>query len=191
MIGKALETLKNELAAYLRQQPGLDASQNKIFLTGIVDNAGKVLMEADTLGMSLVKVEEERVNKPQVATRNFPDGRVQYVNPEIWLNLYVLIAANFVDYKSGLDYLAAVMQYFQSKSVFTPQNTPTLNNGVEKIVVELISLNFEQQNHLWGALGAKYLPSVIYKISVVIIQAEEVTRQGEAIRIIDIEGRGR
>ena len=49
---------------------------------------------------------------------------------------------------------------------------------IERLVVELYSLNLEQQNHLWGYLGGKYLPSVVYKVRLVRIQEDAV--RGEA-----------
>ena len=41
---------------------------------------------------------------------------------------------------------------------------------IEKLIVEMISLTFEQQNHMWGTLGAKYLPSVLYKVRMLVVQ---------------------
>jgi hypothetical protein len=31
-------------------------------------------------------------------------------------------------------------------------------------------MNFEQMNHLWGILGGKYIPSVLYKLRLIPIQ---------------------
>ena len=34
--------------------------------------------------------------------------------------------------------------------------------------MELVSPTFEQQNHIWGGMGAKYLPSVLYKVRMLV-----------------------
>jgi hypothetical protein len=56
------------------------------------------------------------------------------------------------------------MAYFQYKNVFTPANTPRLDNGIDKLVFEIASITPEQLNNIWGSIGAKYMPSVIYKM---------------------------
>ena len=36
----------------------------------------------------------------------------------------------------------------------------------------MYTLNFEQINHLWSILGAKYLPSVLYKVRQLTIEED-------------------
>ena len=43
---------------------------------------------------------------------------------------------------------------------------------IGKLTVELESLSVEQLNQIWAYLGAKHLPSVAYKIRLVVIQDE-------------------
>ena len=38
--------------------------------------------------------------------------------------------------------------------------------------MELYTMNFEQVNHLWSTLGGKYLPSVLYKMKMIVISDE-------------------
>ncbi len=35
---------------------------------------------------------------------------------------------------------------------------------IEKLVFEMASITPEQLNNIWGSLGAKYMPSVVYKV---------------------------
>jgi len=172
MIDKALEALANGIEAYLVRLPDLNiGSQETVRLTNIVKPDGNIDIPADTLGLSLVNIEEERITKDQQAYKAMADGsRVAHVNPELKLNLYILVVANFNTYETGLKFLSGTIRFFQSKYVFTAANTPDLDPSIQKLIVDLFPLNFEQQNHLWGALGAKYLPSVMYKIRLLTIQ---------------------
>jgi hypothetical protein len=43
-------------------------------------------------------------------------------------------------------------------------NTPRLDPEIDKLIFEMASISPEQLNNVWGCLGAKYMPSVIYKI---------------------------
>ena len=136
------------------------------------------------LGLSLINIEEERVFKDQQTAFRDESGKVQHYNPEIKLNLYVLITARFVNsdgangsnaglqYSEGLRRLSYVISLFQGKNVFIPDNSPTLDTSLKKLVVELYSYSFEQQYNFWTVLGAKYLPSVLYKVRLLTFQEQ-------------------
>ena len=190
MIDKALETLKNGIRDYLVQLPDLNiTSQEIVHLDHIVEADGSLALPADSLGLSLVNIEEERVTKAQQNFSRSTDGRIVHMNPELKLNLYVLIVANFSNYRTGLEFLSGSIRFFQSKSVFTPANAPELGPAIQKLIVEMMTLNFEQQNHLWGSLGAKYLPSVIYKVRMLTIQEALATDEQEPITIVNLTGK--
>jgi hypothetical protein len=55
------------------------------------------------------------------------------------------------------------------------------DGGIEKIIIEPVSLTFEQLNHLWATLGAKYLPSVIYKCRTLIFRETAVSPEAPLI----------
>jgi hypothetical protein len=58
--------------------------------------------------------------------------------------------------------------------------------GIEKLIFSLYNINFEQINHLWSTLGGKYLPSVLYKMQLVIIDEDAVKAEGGLITEIDL-----
>ncbi len=53
-----------------------------------------------------------------------------------------------------------------------------------KIVVELYSYSFEQLYNFWSVVGAKYLPSVLYKVKTLRIQENAIQESGEPIEQI-------
>ncbi len=186
MIDIALDVLKTSIRDYLIRLPHLNiTSEEPIVLDHFVEHDGTITIPTNALGLSLVNVEEERVVKSQKAFVKTTEGRVSHVQPEIKLNLYIVIAANFATYKTGLEFLSAAIRFFQSKNVFTPENTPDLDPSIKKLIVELYTLNFEQQNHLWGSLGAKYMPSVMYRVRLLTIQEAHALDDQPPIRIIN------
>lgn len=107
-------------------------------------------------------------------------------NPTLYLNLYIIFAyvEKDKDYNMGLTKLTKIVEFFQRQFVFTAENAKvTFPSGLEKLIIDLFSLNFEQINHLWGVLGGKYLPSVVYKMRMVSIQRSPL-EQVEPIREI-------
>ncbi|EPB65583.1 hypothetical protein ANCCEY_15351, partial [Ancylostoma ceylanicum] len=62
----------------------------------------------------------------------------------------------------------------QGKNVFTPDNSPGMDPVLQKLIVDIYSYSFEQQYNFWSILGAKYLPSVLYKDFTVVPVPETV-----------------
>lgn len=104
-------------------------------------------------------------------------------------HLFILITANFNDYNTGLEFISGAIRFFQSKNVFTRQNTPDLDPAIEKLIAELYTLSFEQQNYLWSSLGAKYIPSVMYKVRMIVIQEAQKQEEQPPIKIVNISER--
>ena len=65
-----------------------------------------------------------------------------------------------------------VLQFFQSYRVFDQDSAPGLSDKIEKLTVELLTLPFSEQNHLWGVLRAAYHPSLLYKLRMVVFSDE-------------------
>lgn len=191
MIDKALDILTHSMRDYLVRLPDLNiTSQETIHLEHIVEADGSLALPDDSLGLTLVNIEEERVTKAQQGFVTTSEGRVAHANPELKLNLYILIVANFANYKTGLEFLSGAIRFFQSKNVFTPQNTPGIDPAIQKLIVEMYTLSFEKQNHLWGSLGAKYLPSVMYKVRMVSIQEAQAVDDQPPITMVNLLERG-
>jgi hypothetical protein len=187
MINESLKFLAEEVNKFLSLKLGANTDPRLI-----LGNIARAL-DNDTSGnnslsnkaiLSLVNIEEDRISRPP---ENFvrTETRVVYKNPPIYLNLYVLFAVNR-EYSDSLKWLTYIIQFFQYQNVFTQISHPSLDARIEKLIVDMHSLNFEQVNHLWGTLGGKYLPSVLYKVRQVTIDEEAIISGGSFIQEVVI-----
>lgn len=201
MIHTSLAFLTDELNEYLKLKTGTP-SVERIFLTSVATESNGVVIPDKSLGISLINIEEERVYKDQRTSLINNEGNVEYVNPNIKLNLYILISANFQDktsddsddYVEGLKQLSMVISFFQAKNVFTPDNSPALakrDPNITKLIVELYSYSFEQLYNFWSVVGTKYLPSVLYKIRLVTFQEREFFDSSIPIEKIGIDSKSK
>lgn len=184
MIHTSLSFITNELNDYLKMRTGSPAV-DRVFLTSVATEGGGVVIPDKSVGVSLINIEEDRIYKDQKTTIINEQGNVEHLNPEIKLNLYILISANFQnndqndssdDYVEGLKQLSFIISFFQAKNVFTPENSPSLASydpNLKKLVVELYSYSFEQLYNFWSVVGTKYLPSVLYKVRMITFQERE------------------
>lgn len=122
----------------------------------------------------VINLEEETTLRPADRYRRTrADGRVVEVQPEIRMALYVLFVARFKKYDEGLRYLSLVIQYFQGHRRLDHENAPGLDPTIDKLVIELVTLPFSEQNEVWNALRTTYHPSVLYKVNLVVFRDEE------------------
>jgi len=195
MIKKALEFLKDEIEVHLELvNETVTPADGFIVLSNVANENGTWAIPNNKVGMSLINIEEERIFKDQEYLHRNDDGDIEQYNPNIKLNLYVLFCARYVDndgddnYGEGLKQLSNIIAFFQGKYVFTPENSPSMDPELQKLIVDLYSYTFEQQYNFWSILGAKYLPSVLYKVRLVTYQEKVVQNQTDPVSIVDIQG---
>lgn len=201
MIHSSLSFLTQELNEFLKLKTD-DPDTDRIFLTSVATESGGVVIPDSSLGLSLINIEEERVFKDQKTSVINEDGLAEHLNPEIKLNLYILISANFQDrtgqssddYAEGLKQLSYTISFFQSKYVFTADNSPSMaefDPGIKKLIVELYSYSFEQLYNFWTVIGTKYLPSVLYRVRLVRFQERAIKDSQLPIEKIGINSHGK
>ncbi|MFC5696185.1 DUF4255 domain-containing protein [Pseudomonas sp. GCM10022186] len=166
MIADAVEFIRKEVRSHL----GVADAEV------IANSARKLVEEASALGayISLINVEEESTlrNTPHTERRL---GQSRYVEPPVYLNLYLLFAFNFQNYSTSLVHLSRTIELFQHRRWFAqsgPGATP-FPATLEKLVFEMVNMNFEELNNLWGVLGDAYFPSVVYKVRLVKVQLDQ------------------
>jgi len=187
MIYESLQILKEQLENYL-DEAGLGkivTLDNVAMLESGSDKAsdleGKVII-------TLLKLEEEKALKNTSAVR-VVDNKAQYKNPPVNINLYFLVSANCDSYDNSLISISKTLEFFQGKKVFTSSNT-IYNRSIAtmsvldyfKFVIELYTPGFEEWNNIWGTLGGRQLPSVMYKVQLIQIESNKKLAGSELIK---------
>ena len=94
-------------------------------------------------------------------------------SPAVHLNVYLLISSFFKDddYHIGLSWLSLAISFFQQHSNFN-SNVYKMPKGLDKLSFELVNLDIDNMSRFWGALGARYQPSVIYKMRMLTVDSD-------------------
>jgi hypothetical protein len=164
MIDNALSFIKRFLSEELKLRLGITSDIK-------IDTVDKDV-SPDNVVITLINIEEEKINKNQVHYKkdSIDSPTYKIVNPEINLNLYILISAQKNDYAEALKQISYIITIFQGKNVFEKEDFPSDIPDLESLFVELYPLSFEQVSTLWQTLGSKLVPSVLYKVKLVSIQ---------------------
>ena len=182
MIFQAIDIIRSEL------------SNNSIGAE--LGNIGEILSSnthstENNIIISLINIEEDRVSRdPKNYIRNFTEQNgteIIYKNPAVNLNLTLLFTSvrDNGGYGLALQSIQHLIAFFQNKYVFDHSNTPGLAAGIDKLILEMVSMNVEQLQLLWSMLGGKYHPSIAYRMRMVTIDSVS-DRKGVPIREINL-----
>jgi hypothetical protein len=201
MLRTALEFIAEELNQYFkRKDPSNFGNVDCVVLSGLMKPDGTFALPTDQgddnfkVILTLINLEEDRVAESQYNYQKIND-RIQVVNPPVNINAYILFSVFANNYATALRLLSYVISFFQTNSIFDSTQYPQMNAKVaadkpwEKIgrlLPTLHPISFEQQNNLWAALGAKYMPSAIYKIRTMSFIDMEPKTEAPPIRHITI-----
>src|ERR1044072_1182614 len=163
MIYETLICITDEINSNFKRK--LQTNEEKAILSGIGNQDGTVAIQGENkIIVTLLNVEKDTIGKNSAG---LPIGVTSSnTAPAVNINLYVLFSAYFssTNYHEALRFLSFVVAYFQSKNVFTSANSPSMDPRIGKLIFELESLGADKLNNIWTTLGAKYMPSVVYKI---------------------------
>lgn len=176
MIYEALRFVVQELNDYFSLKT--DMSEKKVVLSNLVNQDGSLaIKEENKLVVSLVNIQEEKLGSASSTyLRNMKT--LAGSNPPVCLNLYVLFSSVFGAKlkEEALQYISLLIGYFQANPVFDSQSYSGLDSNIDKLVFEIYNLDFQEQNLLFGSLGAKYVPSILYKVRMIVLEEGMIRR---------------
>lgn len=176
MIDAAITQVASQLNQVLKRQ--FMVGEDLVVVCNLHEQDGTVATQvANKLAVFLVNIEREPV--PAGAAAGGFSQRLMHKAAPVHLNLMVMFAANFSgsNYPEALKFLSSTVAFFQSRPVFTHQNTPELDRRIDKLTLEIENLAISDLSNLWGMLSGKYLPSVLYRLRMVSIDADQLSAQ--------------
>jgi hypothetical protein len=147
--------------------------------------------------------EEKSLKNLPHYTRNDVAHTVTYENPPVFVNFQILVTATHANYSDALLMLSRAIRFFQHRFVFTPGTvapesitTGQPKNPMDqltdfKLIFDLCSPSLEEVNHMWGTLGGKQYPFVLYMMRLLDLRFAAAGREeksiGEIVRDIHVK----
>ncbi len=177
MIHATINQITFELNQHLKRTFG--RSEEMVVVSNILEQDGTVAAHIENKVVAfLVNIEKETVasSHPQAKAKAIGGSRSVVGNAPLHLNLSLMFAACFSggNYPEALKSISATMRFFQMTPVMDHQNTPDLDRRIDRLVLEIENLDIQQLSNLWGILSTRYLPSILYKVRMVSIDADAV-----------------
>lgn len=177
MIDEVLQFIVADLNQYFRVRFGLN--ENIVVLSGLVNIDGTPALQQDNkVVVTMLNVEQEKVIATQGNYQSSGD-RTSKVNPPVYLNIYLLFAGYFPgsNYAEALKFISGVIGYFQANVTVSKPEASNLPDGVEKLIFDLQKFTYQDLSHIWGMLGSKHMPSVGYKMRMLMIDNKQIREQ--------------
>ncbi|MGD8588095.1 MAG: DUF4255 domain-containing protein [Chromatiales bacterium] len=178
MIDAAITHIAGELNQYLKRS--FDLTEDLVVISNILEQDGSVASHVNNkIVVSLVNIEKDTLPYRQKSPVSVSSTRIPSNSPPVFFNLYLLFASCFVgsNYREGLKFISNTIGFFQTQPIFDRQNTPGLDKGIDKLILDIENLSVHDLSGLWSMLSGKYLPSIMYKVRMVTYDAAAVSAQ--------------
>jgi len=179
VIDRALDLVASRLNAHLAAR--YNVSDDLVALCPLTDAEGKPAAAAkNRLVLFLTNIAHDALPRQPM---EFSGRQVSRSQP-IHLDVYFMLASGHDadTYGEGLKLMSAALMFFQAHPVMTPRSTPDMPEGVNHLAIEISNLRVEELGQLWGNLGGRYVPSVMFKMRSVMIDSAAVTTVVPLIR---------
>ncbi|PCI93938.1 MAG: hypothetical protein COB15_15375 [Flavobacteriales bacterium] len=186
MIEQSLVFTKSILDQFLQNR--FDIRDDIVLINNIIEADGSIPQQnQNKVVISLINIQQE-TNQPYYSTsRKLPNGAFVNITPSDRFNLDLLISSQFDDYKETLKFLNASIMFFQANQSVDSSSYSNIPPGINKLSFVLDQLDYSQMHNLWSAMGAKYMPSVVYKMKLIDIQADEISGISSAVKQTSLE----
>jgi len=178
MIEETLAFLAKEMNDYFLSRY---KEKDKVVLGSLVGLDGKPNAKLDNkVVMSLMNILEDKIIQSNSTTYARSNGRaIGRISPPVDLSLTILFAANFNagNYTQALKYISRVIGFFQINRNFTRDSFPGMVAGVDRLNVEIVNMDSDSLHNVWGLIGGKYVPSIMYKLRSIRIQEAVIKEQ--------------
>lgn len=160
-------------------------------LSNIVDHDGKI---SESIRNKIVMSVYAITNETTISTYNPAqpgrNGEFGIVSPPLYIDLHLIFLANFVDhaYPNGLVAISRIISFFQQTPAFTHATAPDLPPSVDKLTLEFTNLSPMDANYVLGMLGARYLPSVFYKLRMIPFASDAMSSRAYPARGASVDG---
>jgi Pvc16 N-terminal domain len=182
-IRRTLELVRQRLNEFIRAEE--PRGEEWVVLSNLVDPEGHAAEHArNKLVMFLAGIQKETMVSTYTAAVQAGPSQYSIVAPPLYVNLYVLVMANFYDanYAEGLGMISQAIRFFQQNPSFTQDSLPGLPEDMDRLTWDMTNLDPLNLSYLMGLAGVKYLPSVYYKVRLLPFHSHAPQRQEPAVR---------
>lgn len=183
MIDRAVGMIAQRLNAHLRARFGV--ADDLVVVGPLADSDGKAPPEVRNRLVAFVAgITHDTMSRGIPGRLPVVAGRSPLNPAPVHLTVHLMLASSFdpENYLESLKILSHAVQFFQINPVFDRLSAPDMDRGIEQLSLEIENLDTDGLSKIWGMLGGRYLPSVLYRMRTVTIDSGALTAERLVIR---------
>lgn len=164
-----IQFVKNRLNTFFRNSSRW--AEDKAIIANVAGvQSGGDPEHADKLLISLahLNLEYSLINQHTKVLNGESFNRTQ---SPVTFNADMLFSASSSNYEEALKLLSDTITFFQAHHYYDHSNSPGLPKEVQKLSLSVLDLDYHESSQLWGKIGAKYIPSILYRMRLVVFDA--------------------
>lgn len=176
MLESAMKAITMQLNRYMHKRFDLD--EDAVVLSTPYESDGNVAAKVNNkLVVFLVNLNKDTLpnSTGMLSSSSSISSSFTSAKP-LYLNLYVIIGACFdaARYQQSLNYLSHAIGCFQQHPVIDGHTYPELSKNIQKLILDIENVGLNDLSNMWGILGGTYLPSVLYKVRMVVVASDNI-----------------
>lgn len=173
MLELAMKAITMQLNSYIHSR--FDIDEDAAILSPPYDLDGNTATKVNNkLVVFLTNINKDTL--PNANAMPSSTGSSFISSKPLYLNLYVVIGACFdaSRYDESLKYLSHAIGCFQQDPILDGSNSPGLSDNIQKLILDIENVGINELSNMWGILGGSYVPSVLYKVRMLMIANENI-----------------
>jgi hypothetical protein len=182
VIDRVLGHLATHLNGYYRRH--FQVAEDVAVVSNLQEVGGApVVLSANKVVLFLSGIERDTLAHQAKGSSVSTGQGIAQGMPPVYLNLLVMCAANFSGshYPEALKFLSSAIVFFQSNAVFDHQNTPDMDGRLERLALNMENLSSQEMHSLWSIHGGRYLPSVLFRVRMITLDAGGMRQRDPAV----------
>jgi len=172
MLNQVLTSIGDLLNQHLVNKFHLE--EKVVLLNFLVDQDGSVPQKnQNKIVLTLINLDLERNSPYYEGVHKFGTNKSSRTYQNARFNLSLLATASFDDYSESLKFLDAVIAFFQNNQTLD-YTLLGVSSSFKSLTFDIANIGFQDTHNLWSAMGAKYLPSLIYLVRTIEISADDI-----------------
>lgn len=164
MIFESINFLSVQMNQYFRNK--FHINEDVVIVSDLINQDGSIAIKGENkVIISLINIEHNLTLKNNARLKY---GQILGEDNKTDLNFSLLFSCYFPNnnYGESLKFISYVINYLQSNYLFSNKNSIDMPPEIDEITLTMLNYNLEELSNLWRTLGAKYMPSVVYKLNV-------------------------
>ena len=175
MIDAAISHFADQLNEDLKRK--YDLREDIVVVSSVANQDGSDGPDIDNkVVISLVHIQEDATLRSTLDENIGRDSEGALNDALVSLRLYFMVWSNFSgnNYLESLRFISDTLSFFRAHPRFDHGTTPELDERIHQLNIQMEHLTMDELSSLWGVLGGKYVPSVLYRVTMVASDLESV-----------------